>query len=85
MSANLHWPKQVVRTPNEHDREGKSHDKGTWKYIYVLGMNEKVGMVIQPTELSNVPETVRQGFATQRAAGTAQSMAHSWTLMWTPL
>lgn len=40
-------------------------------------------MVIQSTELSNVPETAMQWFPTQRAAGTAQSMVYPWALMWT--
>lgn len=40
-------------------------------------------MVIQSTELSNVPETARQRFPTQITAGTVQSMAYPWASMWT--
>lgn len=40
-------------------------------------------MVIQSTELSNVPKTTRQGFPTQTVTGTVQSMAYPWALMWT--
>lgn len=42
-----------------------------------------MGTVIQSTELSNVPETARQWFLTQTAAGTAQSLAYPWAPMWT--